>query len=330
LREWDRLMHGLVIPVIHGASPARLDEVDTLRTAKAIVASLRHQGAHSWTVWIHDGLNALPGLDNLQLDLLFNLVEAIDGDDLPAAYVPGELDRLGLPYTGCGKTASLAWLSKPEGKRALVEAGLPTPDWSEDGLGFSPSARVIIKSMTDHASLGLDDRSVVSGAAAKDEILLRERRFKSAFFAESYIEGREFNLSILDGGVLPPGEILFDAFPSNRPKIVDYEAKWEEGTFAYDNTPRRFSFDADDADLIVKLRTLALECWSHFALTGYARVDFRVDTEGCPYILEINSNPCLAPDAGFVAAAAEAGMDFDAVIARIVTAARRDNLSRVA
>jgi D-alanine-D-alanine ligase len=323
-------MHGLLIPVIHGASRERPDEVDTLRTAKAVMESLRRLGASSHIVLIRNGLGALVALDHDQPDLVFNLIEAIDGDDSAAAYVPGELGRLGLSYTGCGMAASRAWLSKPDGKQALIDAGLPTPIWSVDGQGFAPGARVIVKSMTDHASLGIDAGSVVLGAVAMQEILRREGRFESAFFAEAYVEGREFNLSILDGEVLPPAEILFGAFPPNRPQIVDYEAKWDVGSFAYDNTPRNFSFGQEDETLIANLRQLASQCWALFDLKGYARVDFRVDLEGCTFILEVNTNPCLAPDSGFIAAAAEAGLDFDAVIARIVKAARRDSLSRAA
>jgi D-alanine-D-alanine ligase len=323
-------MHGLLIPVIHGASRERPDEVDTLRTAKAVMESLRRLGASSHIVLIRNGLGALVALDHDQPDLVFNLIEAIDGDDSAAAYVPGELGRLGLSYTGCGMAASRARLSNPDGKQALIDAGLPTPIWSVDGQGFAPGARVIVKSMTDHASLGIDAGSVVLGAVAMQEILRREGRFESAFFAEAYVEGREFNLSILDGEVLPPAEILFGAFPPNRPQIVDYEAKWDVGSFAYDNTPRNFSFGQEDETLIANLRQLASQCWALFDLKGYARVDFRVDLEGCTFILEVNTNPCLAPDSGFIAAAAEAGLDFDAVIARIVKAARRDSLSRAA
>ena len=122
--------------------------------------------------------------------------------------------------------------------------------------------------------------------------------------------------------VLPPAEIAFTGYPEDRPKIVDYDAKWNPGMFGYDNTPRVFEFAEADTLLLEYLRSLALRCWRVFSLSGYARVDFRVDRGGKPWILEINTNPCLAPDAGFAAAASRAGIGYADLIARIVDAAR--------
>src|SRR5262249_28596630 len=137
-------------------------------------------------------------------------------------------------------------------------------------------------------------------------------------FAEEYIAGREFNLSLLtsqhgDGipQILPPAEIDFSSFPTDRPRVVDYAAKWDERSFAFQNTPRRFDFQDADQPLLDILKTLAIECWKLFDLRGYARVDFRVDREGRPWILEVNTNPCLSPDAGFAAALAQANISFD-------------------
>src|SRR5690606_7059328 len=117
----------------------------------------------------------------------------------------------------------------------------------------------------EHASLGLDAGSVVPAAAARREIASRQRRFGGTFFAEAYVEGREFNLSLLETAagplVLPVAEILFVGFPADRPRIVDYEAKWATKSAAYVNTPRHFDFPAGDAALIVDLKDLALAVW---------------------------------------------------------------------
>jgi D-alanine-D-alanine ligase len=167
---------------------------------------------------------------------------------------------------------------------------------------------------------------VVAAAGARREIAARELRFGGPFFAEAFVEGREFNLSLLETAqgprVLPVAEILFVDFPADRPRIVDYEAKWATDSAVYANTPRSFDFAAGDAALIAELSELSLAAWRLFGLAGYARVDFRVDAAGRPTILEVNLNPCLAPDAGFVAAAARAGLDYDAVISSIITAAK--------
>jgi D-alanine-D-alanine ligase len=120
--------------------------------------------------------------------------------------------------------------------------------------------------------------------------------------------------------VLPIAELRFQDFPAGKPRIVGYAAKWDTTSFEYRNTVRSFEVEAE---LAGRARELALHCWELFALGGYARVDFRVDSGGRPWILEINANPCLSPDAGFAAAAAEAGIDFDTMIAALLEDALR-------
>ncbi|MBU1233993.1 MAG: D-alanine--D-alanine ligase, partial [Proteobacteria bacterium] len=118
--------------------------------------------------------------------------------------------------------------------------------------------------------------------------------------------------------VLPVAEILFDDFSSRMPRIVDYSAKWDETSFAYRHTPRCFDFKEEDSLLLEKLVEISKQCWHLFKLNGYARVDFRVDHDGRPWILEVNSNPCLSPDAGFAAALERAGLSFTEAVRRIL------------
>lgn len=313
------------LPVLHGAAADRPDEADTIVTAKAVAASLRRLGYRSEVVRLGLDLGVIARVAAKHPLLVFNLVEALDGDCALAPLAPAMFDHLGLAYTGAGTEAHHLTLTKTAAKRLLAGAGLPTPKWSLDGGGFARGSRVIVKSLTEHASLGIDAGSVVPATRARQEIIAREQRFGGRFFAEAFVEGREFNLSVLETPegprVLPVAEILFLDFPPDRPHIVDYEAKWDSEAAAYANTPRRFDFPPEDAPLVAALQDLALKAWRLFGLAGYARVDFRVDAAGRPTILEINVNPCLAPDAGFVAAAERAGLGYDAVVGCIVAAA---------
>jgi D-alanine-D-alanine ligase len=156
----------------------------------------------------------------------------------------------------------------------------------------------------------------------RDEIRKRLEEIGAEGFAERYIDGREFNISILAGNdgpeVLPPAEIEFVGYSADKPRIVGYKAKWDEKTVEYRNTPRRFGFGMPDRPLLRALKGNALRCWDLFQLRGYARVDYRVDRNGTPWILEINSNPCLSPDSGFTAATGEAGLRYEEVIRRII------------
>jgi len=183
----------------------------------------------------------------------------------------------------------------------------------------------------EHASLGMDDSCLVRGATPA-MVAARLHAFADRMggecFAEEFIDGREFNIGLLAGPqgteILPPCEIVFGDFPPDKPRIVGYQAKWKADSFEYRHTTRRFDFDAADAPLIEEMKRMSLQCWESFGLAGYARVDFRIDSEGNPWILEANANPCLSPDAGFAAMLARAGLTYDQAVARILA----DALSR--
>ncbi|MFW8595256.1 D-alanine--D-alanine ligase family protein [Cribrihabitans neustonicus] len=329
-------MKPLSITVLHGASGDDPDERDTRDTAIAICTSLNRQGFDARLAHVSGRPVALPWADNDRPGLVFNMVEAIDRDMQRAAEVLPLLEARGIPYTGCSAAAQRATLSKTAQKQLMARHGLPTPASPHSGPELALLGRVIVKSVTEHSSLGMDAQSVVPGASAAAEIARREARFGGAFFAEEYIRGREFNLSLLEtaGGVdvLPPAEIQFDGFAPDAPRIVDYAAKWDETAHSYHHTPRRFTFPDSDEPLLARLTALARRAWQVFGLSGYARVDFRVDEDGQPWILEVNTNPCLAPDAGFAAAAAHAGMGYDALIAHLAAlplAAPEKDLSHV-
>jgi D-alanine-D-alanine ligase len=118
--------------------------------------------------------------------------------------------------------------------------------------------------------------------------------------------------------VLPPAEIVFKNYADGKPRIVDFKAKWEMESFEYVNTVREFPGKEIVPVLREKLMSTALKCWNVFGLKGYARVDMRTDANENPFVIEINANPCISPDGGFVAATREAGLEFSNVLKRII------------
>lgn len=316
-------------------------DLDVLRQVVAVEQSLRRLGWQTVCIPLSLDLGkARTALLEAAPDVVFNLVETLAATDrlMPLATIL--LESLDLPFTGASTLALLATTHKLAAKLRMTAAQLPTPAWFEpctshwQGLS-SPGRRpqkAVVKAVCEHASLGLTDDSVVSLAAAPPQLLselLNERteRFGTPFFAEEYIEGREFNLSLLaDNGqpvVLPPAEIQFLDFPPDKPRIVGYSAKWSETAAEYYQTPRTFAFSSGDRPLLDELQALARRCWTEFQLRGYARVDFRVDEDGQPWILEINVNPCLSPDAGFAAALSEQHTSLDHAVQRIIEDALR-------
>lgn len=331
------------IMVVHNRVSAgdALDARDVLIQAEAVsmaLAGLGHETTiNSCSLDLQEMRNTL-GV--VKPDLVFNLVEDLGGYGRLIHLFPCLLDALGIAYTGSPAEAVFLSSHKTMAKERMRCAGLPTPSWAGPypPVGTLPpmgatAGKWIIKSLWEHASLGLDAGSVVT--TASPEVLAAEMRTRctrlgGACFAEEFIDGREFNLSILAGEkgpeVLPPAEIIFAGYGPDMVRIVDYQAKWEEDSYTYQHTPRRFDFAAEDQELLEQLREIARRCWEVFGLAGYARVDFRVDGSGHPSILEINANPCLSPDAGFAAAVARAGLDFAQAVARIVADARRNRL----
>ena len=314
------------IPVLQAATDTRPDEIDTLIAAEAVATALASLGYAAEIVALDLDLRAVEALKERRPHVVFNLVDAVRGDGRLAPMVPALLDALKLPYTGAPTAAWLDTLSKVATKLKLEHAGLLTPPWSETGSALDPDAKFIVKPVWEHGSLGIDASSVVRGRDVARTIAERNARWSTQHFAEGYIPGREFNVALLDGGsgveVLPIAEILFQCVGEGTPEIVGYDAKWAPDSAAYLGTPRRFGVERDEPILAAELRRLALASWALFGLSGYARVDFRVDGAGRPFILEVNVNPCLSPDAGFAAAASEAGLAYADMVSRIVDAAR--------
>jgi len=331
------------IALLHDAvsDDSRPDEVDGLQQAAEIAKALCLLGHEARIHPIGLDLAALVReLQQRRPDLVFNLVEALGGHGRLIHLVPATLEALRIPFTGCGSTAMFLTSNKLIAKRWLEGQGIPTPAWYEADRGavarWTYPCTCIVKPVWEDASVGIDDAAVVQVAhdAVLGEILeSASHRCGGEVFAEQFVEGRELNLSLLAGvdepTVLPPAEIEFVGFPEGKPRIVGYAAKWREESFEYLATPRRFEFPATDQPLLERLGNLARRCWALFELRGYGRVDFRVDADGQPWVLEINANPCLSHDAGFMAAAKQAGLDPRQVVERIVADALKPPAGRV-
>jgi D-alanine-D-alanine ligase len=345
---------------------ASLEDQDVLVQVEAVSAALRQLGHDCVSFACGLDLAAIRDrLRELRPDIVFNLVESIENDDALAHALPAVLDALGVPYTGNTAATTFLTAHKLLAKRWLRQAGLPTPEWIESsspvGRSSTPSGNLelhpalmdgvelrpttlssgaaetavarkstwIIKGVWEQASRNLDEDAILADVdepTVRAELERRAARLARPCYAEAFVAGREFNVSVLDGRegaeVLPPAEIDFSAFPPEKPQIVGYRAKWQVDSFEYQNTPRRFDFPVADGPLLAQLRSLSLACWRHFGLRGYARVDFRVNRDGRPWILEINTNPCLSPDAGFAAAVQQSGLPFETAIQRILDATR--------
>lgn len=326
------------IVILHDEVPAEApkDVQDTLVSVDAIRRALENYGheviCQSLTLNLEDTIGQL---DQIRPDIVFNMVESIQRAGILVPLVPLLLEYLGIRYTGCRSWSMFSTSNKLMTKHLLKGNGLPTPDWYtvkdlKRGIGLS-HGHYVIKSIWEDASIGLDEDSVILVQNGSDLLLEIEQHrniMGSDCFAEKYVDGREFNISLLaingEPEVMPPSEIIFYQYPEGRFRIVGYRAKWDLESFEYKHTLRRFDFPPSDNDLIDTCKSIAIRCWNIFSINGYARVDFRVDKQGQPTVLEINANPCLSPNAGFVAATERVGIHYPALIHTIVKAALYD------
>lgn len=308
------------------------DEKDVMDQVRAVCYALRHMGYT--VIELPFKLNSEDSFRNIlemKPAFLFNLVEAVAGEARLSYLAPALFEAHGFDYTGCSAESLLLTTNKVTTKKMLFAAGIPTPHWAMRGSSqrYTRHENYIIKPTFEDGSIGLGPNSVVEhkGSEDIDNMVRRiEKETGKAYFAERYIAGREFNVSILGSKnkpvVLPPSEIRFVGYKDrNMLEIVDYRAKWDEDSFEYQNTIPSYDFDSSDDRLLSELRDIARACWYEFGLKGYARVDLRVDERGKPWVLEVNANPCLSPNSGFVLAAAHAGISFQSLVESIVAEA---------
>lgn len=329
------------VAILHNdVEPDKPDSVDVLAESELVRLGLERLGFPNAIFSLGLGLDslmqALQNLSAFRPDVVFNLVEAFGADPRVQAGLAAVLDLAGFPYTGSNHAALLTTTDKTLLKTVLHQAGIPTPAWEvytgrPNSISLAPPW--FIKPAWEDGSVGIDDRSLVHERGQLEPFLSAKSATHRGqpLIVEAYVDGREFNVALLEhpGGrveILPPVEIVFSDWPAGKPRIINYDAKWSPDSFEYRNTPRSFELEAG---LKARLGEAALECWRVFRLNGYARVDLRMDQDGRLLVMEVNANPCLAPECGFIAASQEAGYQPQAVIETIIRqplAAGKDQL----
>jgi D-alanine-D-alanine ligase len=310
-----------VIAIVHSNVPASAppDEQDTLIVARQVQSVLREAGRKA--VCIPYQPNRLAAeLKAVKADLIFNLVESIDGRGDATDQATDLFTRLGYAFTGAGSKGLRATADKFASRDILHRHRLHVPDFMDEAAILSADSLpypFILKSRYEEGSFGIFADSIAHTADDLRRVLAaRKAAYGGEWFAEQFIEGREFHVPLLGNEktprILPVAEISYDAFPSGMPRIIDYAAKWNAESFQYNNTP--YLFSTADADLQARLEKASMACWKAFKLGGSARIDFRVTSGGTPYVLDINANPCLAPQCILFASAARAGMTYSNII----------------
>ena len=300
------------------------DELDVLEQVEIVEKALKSLGMDVRQVPLDLNLKkAVITLQKLNPLVIFNLAETIENHGEFAYIAPALLTFLNIPYTGSPLIPMFIASNKVRAKIELKRLGIPTPNWFtlDELRKIDKKKKYIVKPVWEEGSLGLDEDCIFQGNDLKFIAGIAKKN-KNYFFVEEFIEGREFNISIIAGRkgpeVLPFAEMTFIDYPEDKPKIMGYTAKWNENSFEYTHTLRTFEISGMDEPLFRKMEQICKKCWKSMGLMGYVRLDFRIDNDSRPYVIDINANPCLSGSGGFMAASERAGLSQSDVIQRIV------------
>ncbi len=313
-----------------------MSEVGVVEEKEDIKTALQALGYETTVFNMSNNIDQLLDfLKNTKPDLIFNLVEGLGDQAIHEMHVAGIYEVLGIPYTGSGPLTLGTCLNKARTKEILTYHHLPTPKFffctqlsqvNADDLELK--FPMIVKPAREDASVGIDNNSIIETMTAlKRRVKHIFDHFDQPALVEEYIDGREVNVAVIGNGkpiVLPISEIDFSGLPSNYPKIVTYDAKWMQGTAEYEGTKGICPADVP-LDVEAKVKSLALQAYQIMGCRDYARVDVRLSKDNKPYILEVNPNPDISDDAGFIRSAHTYGFNFDEIVGKIVDFALKRN-----
>jgi D-alanine-D-alanine ligase len=298
------------------------------RTEYDVITTLRGSGHEVQALGVHDDLGEIRRLaTEWKPHIAFNLLEAFDDVTIFDQNVVSHLELLKLPYTGCNPRGLLLARDKSLSKKLLAYHRIPVPDFEVFRIG-RPIRRakrlqfpLMVKSLTQEASIGISQASVVdTEEKLKERVTFIHESIGTAAIVEQYIEGRELYVGILGNQalqVLPVWELFFTNMPEGAKRIATDRVKWSmkyQKKYGIDSGPAKDLPDATGEEL----QHLCKRAYRALELSGYARIDLRLDEAGNPWVLEANPNPQIARGEDFAASAEKIGLAYDTMLQRII------------
>jgi D-alanine-D-alanine ligase len=294
-------------PVLAEDHPDADSEHEILYTVGELEKELSEAGvSHLRTGVLQDPTVLLQAVDQFKPDVVFNLYEGLATDPGSEAHMAGLLEWMNLPFTGSPALTLSLCRNKHLAKQLLLGSGLPTPAFQVvDSLPI-PELRldwpVIVKPSGQDASVGVDQGAVVTSLDQLEKrIAWVLENYGGPVLLEELILGREFSVGLVEMPELTPLPVSEIHFPDEPPEgfwpIVTYDAKWKPGSSDYELTPPDYPANISET-LRERLYEIAISAFRAVGCRDYARVDFRVDENDQPFILEVNPNPDFSPVAG--------------------------------
>lgn len=298
------------------------------RTEYDVISTLRGLGHEVQALGVHDDLGDIRRASTeWKPHIAFNLLEGFDDIAIFDQNVVSHLELLKLSYTGCNPRGLLLARDKSLSKKLLAYHRIAVPEFEVFRIG-RPIRRpkrlpfpLIVKSLTQEASVGISQASVVdSDEKLKERVTFVHQSIGTAAIAEQYIEGRELYVGILGNQTLqsfPVWELFFTNMPADAKRIATDRVKWSvkyQKKYGIESGPAKDLPETvcDQIQHVCKRAYRALE------MSGYARIDLRLDHSGRVWVLEANPNPQIARGEDFAASAEKVGLAYDALLQRIV------------
>ncbi|MFN0060979.1 MAG: ATP-grasp domain-containing protein [Myxococcaceae bacterium] len=323
------------VSILHNADadlleddPGRLAREDVKRVAAEVASALEDQSFDVSLIPVAESFEFLDALRANRPDMVLNLCESLVADSRGEMLVPCLLELFNIPYTGSSALSLGLALHKSTAKELLRAQGVPTPEYAvvntrAQARQLSLPFPLIVKPVREDASVGVDADSVVHDPESLERICGNLiRTFQQPALVERYIDGREIYVPLLGNNPrrsLPLTEIRFGKAFENQPKVLSYRAKWESHSPECIDSPSELCTlpPAIEARCV----EVALAAFEALDCRDYGRVDMRLSAEGEPYVIDINPNCDLHPDAGFARAALNAGMSYPELTRRLVEVA---------
>lgn len=298
------------------------------KTEYNVVSTLRRLGHEVLPLGVRSDLEVIrKTINEWNPHIAFNLLEEFDGVAVYDQNVIGYLELLGLPYTGSNPRGLMLARDKSLCKKVLAYHRIPSPEFIAFPMG-RPNRRIkrisfplIVKSVSQEASLGISQASIV-----EDEDKLRERvafihnSIGTDAIAERYIEGRELYVGVMGNmrlRVFPVWELDFGEMPGELRPIATARVKWNPNYQEKYGISSGLAKDLPEG-IPEKIQHLAKRIYRVLNLSGYARIDLRMDTNGKVYVLEANPNPEVALGEDFAESANRNGLSYEALLQRIL------------
>ncbi len=320
------LMHPDLVPPedVEGVSER---EALSWKTEYDVQRTLRELGHQVLALGVQEELHPIrEARTSFKPHLVFNLLEEFHGKTLYDHSLVSYLELQRMRYTGCNPRGLVLARSKALSKKLVAYHRIHAPSFAvfpigrkirrPPRLGFP----LIVKSLIEHASLGISQASVVdSDAKLAERVGFVHESLGTDAIAEQYIEGRELYVGVIGNErvtTLPVWELLFENMPPYAPRIATARVKHDP-----DYQARRgiFQEPADlPPDLGREIQRTSKRIYRILELDGYARIDFRLQEDGKLYFLEANPNPEIAEEEELSQAAQHTGMRYPELIQQIV------------